>query len=227
MTTHRAVFASTPVSRTRGESGFSLVEILVVITIIGLLMTFGFSAMQGAREASKVTKCKKNLSEIGQALLIYKDQRNKGRWPREVGIRFLLTLHRHDQITGRSSELFLCPGTQDLNDLGPGTDMGSAYDDWEAITSDTISYAGRDAVAFPIRGANDAEQVLAADDNEFGSNHLNGLNVLYGDGGVQMIDVKIEYADVLADYPEFDDPSVGIPVGTDSPIELLQVLRVD
>lgn len=209
----------------RRSRGFSLVEILVVITLIGLLMTLGYNSMQNAMENGRVVKCKNNLDQIGQALLTYKNNRAKGRWPRESGARFLLTLVRHKQVEGRHTEIFLCPGTSDVNDLGPGGEIGSSYDDWDNITSDSISYAGRDVEAFPIGGADLANQVLAADDNEGRPNHNVATNILYGDGSVLTFDLFIDGADILADYPEFE--SLGLPVGPESPYEPLQVLRVD
>lgn len=209
---------------TRGTAGFSLVEILVVITLIGLLMTFGFSAMQSARESGRVTKCQDNLRQVGQALMLYKDNRNKNKWPRESGIRFLLTLHKHNEVTGRASDIFLCPGTQDDNSLGPSGEPGSSYEDWENITSDTISYAGRDVANFPLRG-DASSMALAADDNEYGKNHENVINVLYADGSVVPWDMYIDGSDILAAYPEYED--IGVPVGPESPVEPLQALRID
>mgnify|MGYP003572606703 FL=1 len=188
-------------------------------------MTFGFNAMQSARESGNVTKCADNLRQIGQQLLLFKDQRNKGRWPNEVGARFLLTLHKYRETTGRQNEVFICPGTQDRNDLGSSGEAGSSYEDWDNISSADVSYAGRDPVAYPIRGRSDSEQVLAADDNEFGPNHQKVINVLYADGAVEAYDVFIDGADILVAYPEYED--LGIPVGPESPVELLQVLRVD
>lgn len=209
----------------RSQSGFSLVEILVVITLIGLLVTFGFQGLQLGRDTARVAKCQDNLRQIGQALLLYKDSANKGRWPSESGIRFLLTLYRHRDISGRGCEVFLCPGTQDRNDLGASAEPGSSYEDWDSLTSDSISYAGRDAVAHPVRGANDGEQVLAADDNEFAPNHRKVINVLYGDASVQPYDMFSDGIEILEASPEFEE--LGIPVGPESPIEAFQVLRKD
>src|SRR5580765_4285006 len=105
-------------ARRRRAGGFSLIEILVVITIIGLLMTLGFGPIQNALESGKVTKCRKHLADIGQQLLAWRDQRNKGRWPRENGIRFILTLYKAGELVGRNAETYLCPGTDDRNDTG-------------------------------------------------------------------------------------------------------------
>jgi prepilin-type N-terminal cleavage/methylation domain-containing protein/prepilin-type processing-associated H-X9-DG protein len=207
-----------------GRAGFSLIEILVVITLIGLLMTFGFTAMQGAMERGRVTKCKDNLNQVGQALALYRE-RNKSRWPTESGIRFLLTLHRHKEITGRGADIFLCPGTSDINDNGVSGEIGSAYDDWASISSDSISYAGRDAGAYPIRGSNEGNEVLAADDNEFGPNHKTITNILYADGSVVSFDLPIEGEQILLEFPEYAE--TGLPVGPASPLPALQVLRVD
>lgn len=211
--------------RHRGSRGFSLVEILVVITLIGLLMTLGYNSMQNAMENGRVVKCKNNLDQIGQALITYKNNRAKGRWPRDSGIRFLLTMERHKQIEGRHTEIFLCPGTSDVNDLGPSGEIGSSYDDWENITSDSISYAGRDTEAFPIGGADLAEQVLASDDNEGRANHNVATNILYAEGFVLTFDLFIDGADILAEDQEYE--TLGLPVGPESPYEPLQVLRTD
>ncbi|MFT7462569.1 MAG: prepilin-type N-terminal cleavage/methylation domain-containing protein [Pseudohongiellaceae bacterium] len=212
-------------SPARAVAGFSLVEFLVVITLIGLLMTYGFSTMQAARETAHESKCQDNLSQMGAAMLLFKDMRNKSRWPRESGMRFLLTLNKVGEVTGRSSDIFICPGTQDFNDGGPSGEPGSSYEDWEALNSADISYAGRDVSAYPLRGGNDADFVLAADDNEFGNNHTKVINVLYGNGAVQPWNMFMDGAEILSAYPEMKDG--GIPVGPESPVELFQVLRID
>ena len=51
--------------------GFTLVELLVVITIIAMLMALLIPAVNGARAAAKRAQCINNSSEIGKAIIQY------------------------------------------------------------------------------------------------------------------------------------------------------------
>ena len=208
------------------SSGFSLIEILVVITIIGLLITLAVGPVQNAMEAGKVTACRKNLSDIGVAMKTWKEQRNKGRWPKESGIRFLLVLNKVGEITGRNCDKFLCPATPDANDTGPDGAPGSSYADWENLDPTTISYAGRDQEGSPIKGGDESTIVIASDDNDGRANHRFITNILYADGSTGSFDIKSEKGiELLQGFPEVE--STGMPIGPDSPDEALRVLRID
>jgi prepilin-type N-terminal cleavage/methylation domain-containing protein/prepilin-type processing-associated H-X9-DG protein len=63
----------------RRRLGFTLVELLVVITIIGMLVALLLPAVQSVRETARTTQCATNLGELAKAMASY--DTSKGNFP--------------------------------------------------------------------------------------------------------------------------------------------------
>ncbi|HZR16214.1 MAG TPA: DUF1559 domain-containing protein [Verrucomicrobiae bacterium] len=67
-----------------GEAGFTLTELLVVISVIGLLTGLLLPVLSKAKDSTRSTSCRNRLRQMGMALQMYAHE-EKGLYPHYLG----------------------------------------------------------------------------------------------------------------------------------------------
>jgi len=114
---------------TSHRHGFSLVELLVVVAIIGVLVGLALPAMTRARQAAVKTACATNLNQIGHAVTAIRDRHQRVYpAPRYMPPPFVSSLDDPtlpeliaDELPG-GKKIFKCPGDGEVFELS-----GSSY----------------------------------------------------------------------------------------------------
>ena len=94
----------------RSRPGFTLVELLVVISIIALLIALLLPALGRAKDLANSVACESNLHEIGVALLDYTNE-NKGFVPYGLGYVNTINWEGRDWTQQLSIEMGVQPST--------------------------------------------------------------------------------------------------------------------
>ena len=128
--------------RSAGSKGFSLLELLVVLVIIGVLIAILIPTLSAVRRRSKITVCASNLRQIGQAVTTYRAEQK--RWPKAAAIPEPFTYPGELATPGlpevmapylpRKSAVYHCPGDErDVFDQIAAVGDGISYMNWIAF----------------------------------------------------------------------------------------------
>ena len=214
------------------RKGFTLVELLVVVAIIGALAGLLIPAVRAARAASKKSSCANNLRQMGIALDLHHD--THGAYPvdgkNEFGIAaFLLPYVEETALYDRikphkgpsndtallntTIKVYLCPsaGGKLLREQGGGLNyLGTSnlfssltiYDDIRDGESKTIAM-GETIQPHAWAKPGTASGGPPSSEGTFSSRHTQGANFVLCDGSVHFVSFDVD-PDVFTAYLTID-----------------------
>lgn len=184
-------------SSIRPSSGFSLIELLVVISIIALLLGILMPTMSLAIAAARKTVCMSNLRQVGIALEIAREQ-NGGAYP---AARYMpspiassfVNYKGLDEVlspfmTSADNEIYRCPGDPDIifPVAGMSYDYNSRLIGRTPEESGLVRRLGFSLGEVPVSGDFDGPFLVILEDGSTIQNEIfhRKRNILFADGHV-------------------------------------------
>jgi len=202
----------------RTQKGFTLIEILVVVTIIGVLAGLVVVLIPKGREKANIADCTNNVKQITGLLIATKG----ARFPSYGGVNLLLVLTKNGDIQDETTMmLYFCPGDeQDTWDLAGGK---QAFKDADLKRNgeygNLSSYAGRDQLDKECVASKSSTktQALLCDDSQ---DHHNDKGFVIG-----YTNSSAKFKEKFEDWGVSVDTEVKVGEGSDQ--DELKCLRTD
>jgi len=165
----------------RTKKGFTLVEMLVVIAIIGILAAILLPALAGARERARRTTCLNNLKQLAAAYEMFADDHFE-KYPAKPE-----DLYSGDNPVYptyiKTDATFWCPSSI-RHGIKPPLDITN---DWNSSFSFVFGLTVSNRCPKPVPMISDRDIYIPNDLTRNYGNHETGVNVLYLGGDVQWV----------------------------------------
>jgi len=126
---NRKVSFRSPIGKFNSQSGFTLIEIMVVVIIIGLLSAFIVPNLLDSRDRASIVKAEADISAIASQMTMYK--LDNFAFPNtSEGIQALVTNPGKSTWRGYLNKLPKDPWNNDYQYSQPGTNNTTTYDIW-------------------------------------------------------------------------------------------------
>ena len=185
----------------RKKDGFTLIEVLIVIAIIGILAAMLLPALVGARERARRTTCINNLKQIMAAFEMYAEDFFE-RYP-VAGYSIYNGIYPNFIKTPKT---FWCPSTESRGIKAPKIiDEDNFHDSYSFVFGLTTG----NNCPNPVPVISD-KGIFKGSTFDYG-NHKGGMNVQYLDGSAMwVLEEKVVY------YDGFNGPASGVNVACTS-----------
>jgi prepilin-type N-terminal cleavage/methylation domain-containing protein/prepilin-type processing-associated H-X9-DG protein len=220
------------------RNGFTVIELLVVMAVIGVLVAISLPAVQRIRESARNTECKNNLRQIGVALQNHNTQ--YGSLPKDgeqgwgYGVFLLPQLEQSamfdrldplnrklaagtaadPQTTGMVLEVFLCPSFSGNRRLSSGYAVSNYMGNVNLFSKKTLLTDIMDGESTTIAVGETIEEHAwslpkTGSSGSFNSEHSQGANYVMCDGAVKFLSTSMDQTI----YAALLTPSGREPVG--------------
>ena len=168
---------------TKLKKGFTLVELLVVITIIVILASLLLPMLKKSRQKANITNCASNLKQFALAYQMFAEDHFE-KFPASEAELYGNSGDKHiypDYLN--NTHVFWCPA--DLSDSAPSSINTLNYNiSYQFVFG--LKVANKSVVAIPMI-SDSCYWNTTLSPQRFESNHVQGANTLYMDGSVQWV----------------------------------------